>query len=452
MAIAGVVTIASLFMFVSSELPKYRAAFLYAFGPYEFVRSVQDLSAQRDAAGGLFNAESIRAANPDWTGGAFLNRHVHGRGLADHTMRAVTTPNNDTLYTSAILELSATPVELVVPSVGERYLSVALMDVFTDQFAHIGPRETGGERRVFWILGPEDTTPVPEGVTEVRATGHDVWLLARTFVSGQSDLEAARAAQQGISVRPVFPERPTNPFKTRVTEIGDAGNFVAVVNEALARNPAHPQSARAEAFSELGLGEEAHSGGHARRMWSLVTARAEAAISDEVNQQMSGQTGWSNPPANIGYYGDDDLTRSAIALIGFGALRQEDAIYYRMTKTENGDALDGAQTYQLVLPANVPAQAFWSIALYEPDETGRFFFYETETGRHSLNSGADELIVGGDGSVILQMGPERPTDPAVNWMPTPNGPFAAFFRVYLPEPAAVETGWTPPVLQLLAAE
>ena len=42
----------------NSQLPKYRDGFLYAYGPYEFVRSVQELSAQRDTEDGLFNRAS----------------------------------------------------------------------------------------------------------------------------------------------------------------------------------------------------------------------------------------------------------------------------------------------------------------------------------------------------------------------------------------------------------
>ncbi|MEM1148859.1 MAG: DUF1254 domain-containing protein, partial [Pseudomonadota bacterium] len=444
---AGVVSlllIVGAVLFVRAEIPKYRAAFLYAYGPYEFTRSIQDFSGQREGEGGLFNAGAIRSMDPDWSGGAVLNRHMHNVNLTDYTLRTVTTPNNDTLYTSAVLELSQTPVEIIVPAVGERYLSIALMDIFTDQFAHIGPRETAGLGRRYWVVGPDTATNPPEGVSVIRATGNDVWFLARTFVSGRRDLEAARAAQQGIIVRPVDPDARPNPFSMKVTNIRDPENFVAVVNETLSRNPDHPQSARAAEFSSLGLGPQARLGPLNRRLWALVTGRAEAAISEQVEQQMSATLGWSQPPDNIGSYGEDDLTRAAIALIGFGALRRSDAIYYRMTRTQDGAALDGTQPYRMTLPANVPAQAFWSIALYAPDETGRFFFYKTATGRHSLHSDSDGLAINADGSITLEIGPVQPSAPEANWMPTPNGPFAAFFRLYLPEPEAVREGWRPP--------
>lgn len=432
------------FLHLRGQMPQYRSAFLYAYGPYEFTRSIQDLSGQREGEGGLFNSDSIRASYPDWTGDAFLNRHVHNTNLTDHRLRTVTTPNNDTLYTSAVLELSQTPVEVIVPEVGERYLSIALMDVFTDQFAHIGPRETDGRGGQYWIVGSNQTISPPAGTIVIPAPGNDVWLLARTFVSGASDLEAARAAQQGIIVRPVDPDSQPKAFDTRVTDIADSANFVAVVNEVLSRNRDHPQSARVADFSGVGLGPDSTPGAVERRLWSVVTPRAEAAITEQVGQHMSSAVGWSQPPKNMGDYGEDDTTRAGIALIGFGALRLSDAMYYRMTKTEDGAHLDGTQRYEMTLPANVPAQAFWSIALYEPDETGRFFFYENPTGRYALNSGSDGLTPNADGTVTLHIGPDAPSGGQANWMPTPDGPFAAFFRVYLPDEEAVAEGWMPP--------
>ena len=297
------------FLLLRAQIQLYQNGFLYAYGPYEFTRSIQELSMQIDSDNQQFSADAAKTAHPDWTGGAFLNRHSHSKVLADQTFRSVTTPNNDTLYTSAVLELSATPVELVLPAIGGRYQSVALMDLFTDQFAHIGPRETGGEAGVYWIIGPEDDTPVPANVKVIRATGNDVWLLGRTFVSGAGDLDAARAAQSGMTVRPVFPDRPTRPFSTLVTDITDSANFLAVTNEALARNSHHPHSARADQYKAIGIGPDAGTGTWSDFLWARLTARIEAAMSEQINQTLAAGAGWSKPSRTIGFYGEDDTFR-----------------------------------------------------------------------------------------------------------------------------------------------
>ncbi|MDI1363814.1 MAG: DUF1254 domain-containing protein, partial [bacterium] len=53
--------------------------------------------------------------------GAAINRLNHNRALADHTSRQVTTPNNDTLYSIAFLDLTQGPATLTIPPTGGRY-------------------------------------------------------------------------------------------------------------------------------------------------------------------------------------------------------------------------------------------------------------------------------------------------------------------------------------------
>ena len=48
---------------------------------------------------------------------------VHVRNLANHRHRAVTTPNNDTLYSTAQLDLSAGPVTITLPAAGVAILT-----------------------------------------------------------------------------------------------------------------------------------------------------------------------------------------------------------------------------------------------------------------------------------------------------------------------------------------
>ena len=65
------------------------------------------------------------------------NRLGHRRTLSDATSRWVTTPNNDTLYSSAWLDLSGGPILLTVPSLPNRYHSAAMKDMFTDNFGSV---------------------------------------------------------------------------------------------------------------------------------------------------------------------------------------------------------------------------------------------------------------------------------------------------------------------------
>ena len=58
-------------------------------------------------------------------GGQALDRFAHGRQLTTARDKEVTTPNNDTLYSSAWLDLAQGPVSLATPDSGTGYWSVA---------------------------------------------------------------------------------------------------------------------------------------------------------------------------------------------------------------------------------------------------------------------------------------------------------------------------------------
>lgn len=129
-----------------------------------------------------------------------FNRVLHRRNLADHTARAVTTPNCDTFYSSAHLDLSNGPVLASLPTLRDRYFSVAFMNAYTDNFGYVGTRATsGGEGGLTLIAGPTWQGRAPVGSRVLRSTTNDVWMLARIFASGPSDLRAANQAQDQSS-------------------------------------------------------------------------------------------------------------------------------------------------------------------------------------------------------------------------------------------------------------
>ncbi|MBV8393661.1 MAG: DUF1254 domain-containing protein, partial [Alphaproteobacteria bacterium] len=117
-----------------------------------------------------------------------LNRFFHVPVLATPNSRRVTTPNVDTLYSSAWLDLSAEPLFLTVPEMDKRYYSFAFMDMFTNNFAYVCRRLDGGKPRPRMIVGPAWQGDVDRDVTLVRSPTNGVWLLGRVLVDGPSDM------------------------------------------------------------------------------------------------------------------------------------------------------------------------------------------------------------------------------------------------------------------------
>lgn len=434
---------------LSSISTDIRAPLLYAFGLYEFARRIQILSGQLSGSS-QFDADRVEEQIPDWNGEPLINREIHVRELSDPSSRAVTTPNNDTLYTSAILDLTAGPVEVVAPESRERYVSIAFMNPFNDQVAYIGTRATDGRGGRFWVVGPGHSSDVPDDVTPIRVKSNDLWMLGRVFVAGEDDLADARAVQSQISARAVNPAKPVRHFVTKPPERADAKSFLALTNEILARNPAASHTARASIFEAFGIipGRlDAFEGlsPDKKFAWSRAVDQVEDKIMAQVKADEKNAIGWTTPPRILGNYGTNDTIRAGTALVGFGALTVDEAVYYNSSTDAAGTPLNGDQTYRMVLPAaGVPTDAFWSLSMYAISSDQRLFFYENELGRFSINSHSDGLLFQPDGSIILAFQRERPSDPSLVWMPTPEGAFKCVFRAYLPGRAIREGRWTPP--------
>src|SRR5262249_39507483 len=71
------------------------------------------------------------------------NRFDHFESFPDATRKDVVSPNVDTLYSSAWLDLSKEPIVLSVPDTGKRFYMMQMLDAWTNVIASPGTRTTG---------------------------------------------------------------------------------------------------------------------------------------------------------------------------------------------------------------------------------------------------------------------------------------------------------------------
>jgi hypothetical protein len=369
--------------------------------------------------------------------GSQMNVFMHLQNLADHRARTATTPNNDTLYSVAQVDLSHGPVTITLPPSGDRYLSLALMDAYTNNFAILGTRTTGANGVTFTLVGPNDAAG---GANIVRSPTRHVWALARTLVNGPHDLEAARQVQRGISMQgpAVEPYPPSAPRGAAWPE------FFASVARLMADNPP-PLTDRAilEIMAPLGLDDFDPSRFSAARAAAIeagvALARADAARGGLESGGFI--EGWSYPNARLGDFGQDYAHRAGVAIGGLGALPPVEAMYMRAEGSLPRALFDGGASWRLHFPADrlIPVHSFWSLSLYEATGDGQFFFTENPLSRYSIGDRTPGLTMNGDGSLDIWIGHENPgTDKASNWLPAPHGPFALFMRAFLPKPELLE--------------
>ena len=105
----------------------------------------------------------------------------------------------------------------------------------------------------------------------------------------------------------------------------------------------------------------------------------------------------------------------------------------------NGEWLDGGRAYTLHVPADPPAQLFWSATVYDAHTR---CLINNELGRGDRGSRDEDLRVNDDGSVDLLFGPIAPTGHESNWIQTiPGGHWFSYVRFYGPLEPYFDHSW-----------
>jgi hypothetical protein len=372
-------------------------------------------------------AMSGRGAMP-----AGLNRFGHARQLAGPQSRGVTAPNNDTLYSSAWLDLSQGPVTLTIPPTGERYISVAGMSMFTDNNFVLGTRTSGGAGGRYTIVGPGQSG---SGPNVVRLETPQGWLLARTLVDGPDDLPAVHGLQDALGL--TGPKGVAPPaFAVRSAPALEYFTSVAAL---LKSNP--PPATDGALFARIApLGLTAQGGFDPTRFDAAAVAQIDAGVADARRAMQAlrvggGVQGWSYPRSTLGDFNQDYAFRAAVALAGLAALPPAEAMYMN-PMGDRGRMFTGEGPYRLSFPVGqLPAvDAFWSLTMYEATPDGQFFLVENPLRRYSIGDRTPGLKTNADGSLDLWIARSDPGgDRSANWLPAPvSGPFTLSFRAYLP--------------------
>lgn len=111
--------------------------------------------------------------------------------------------------------------------------------------------------------------------------------------------------------------------------------------------------------------------------------------------------------------------------------------YISGLRDSEGDLLNGDDTYRLNVPADTPAEDFWSVIVYSMKTKG-FIRGAERVGLASPN--IDSMAANDDGSVDIYFAPEAPEGFESNWIPTGEDWFI-LFRLYGPSKGWFESGW-----------
>jgi hypothetical protein len=384
---------------------------------------------------------------------------------------AIITPNSDTPYSLAWLDLRAEPIVLSVPAVEKsRYYSVMLCDGNTFNYGYIGSRATGSESGDYLVAGPDWKGDAPSGIKKVFRSSTQFSLAAyRTQLFNPDDMPNVVKIQSGYKVQPLStylkqaapPAAPPVNFPPINAEMVKT-NFFQYLEFALQFAPAGPEEKAIRAkLSSIGIGAGKTIDLSPEQKAAVAEGMKAGSekVDDTVSHLGTKINGWNiaSITGDRAFFNGDWLKRAAAAKAGIYGNDAVEAMY-PLTKTlANGEALDGSKhKYTLTFAADQfpPVNAFWSVTMYDGKTQ---LLIENPINRYLINSPMlPSMKKNADGSLTLYIQKDSPgADKESNWLPAPNDLIYLVMRLYWPKatpPSILPAGegtWKPAEIQLV---
>ena len=373
-------------------------------------------------------------------GGLFgVNRVFSQSALSNASSRTVVAPNVDTLYSVAVVDLRGGPVVLHVPRITDKYWVYQFIDAWTDSFAYIGTRTTGG-RAGTWLVAPAGWRgATPSGMGRITSPTPQLFLLGRWFVTRAVRRTAARGRA---------PHGDASTSGRGPTHAGDRTSTRPAANRGDGRC-AILRRARRRARGER---SRDHRGSPCTRKLRVARHRARPPSRGAGHGRGSRRAGRRcrggrrthprrGPRQRRGRERlGESLDRRHLHRFARARARRPGRLgrqragrggVPRALVDPDGRPLDGRHTYRMHFAAGAspPVRAFWSLTLYGPDQ----FLVDNPLHRFAISTRSPGFRRAADGSFDIWIGNRPPASGTSNWLPAPPGPFLLALRMYLPD-------------------
>lgn len=384
------------------------------------------------------------------------------------------TGNTSTIYTWTYTDLAndgPTVIELpqgmlgVVDDMGFRYVT---------DLGIAGPDKGKGGK--YLILPPGYEGDVPDGYFVVRPATFGNWIFMRAYISDGIE-KAAQGVKDNLKIYPLSMAE-NQPEPEFISMSGRVGYNAVLPNDYSFWNMANQviQEEPIDAFDAETLGLLAAIGikkGVAfapdMRMEAILTdavaigngyARANTIYPQDADQRIYGpESEWVMAFANKdSTFLSDGVRRYDSRLwMHYNAVVVTPAMAVTKPGTGSdygiaglgagGQVLDGAKTYKLTLPPNVPAKDFWSVVVYDPQTRSEL---QTDQQFPALDSYKEDLVQNADGSYDIYFAPEAPEGQEGNWLQTiPEKSWFIILRMYGPLEPWLDKTWKPSEIELV---
>ncbi|WP_228012777.1 DUF1254 domain-containing protein, partial [Vibrio sp. OPT18] len=357
------------------------------------------------------------------------------------------------------LDLSG-PMVIDIPRTDNRYYIVQLLDAYSDSIEDLHVKNVGDQGSKVLLVNKGWAGEVPEGIDRVvESRTPMVWLIQRTGVFGEQDLNDALVIHDKFLSYPLDQlgaEHDIVELKASTGRIPPMARpegleWYSLIDRELRKSPIPEDAAIVDQFQQIGIG-----GSTPFNPEALTSAQKKGLMrAIESSQQIIQYAGRSIGDVNNGWsmmyeggrYGNDYLSRASINMRAAGLNVPERALYPNRYTDSNGEQLSGDNQYRMTMPADAPADAFWSLTMYDAKN---LFMVENFIERYSISTNRrDELKYAEDGTLPICIQYVKPSDPTCNWLPAPQDDFYLHMRLYEPTQAVLDNEYPLPQVEKL---
>ncbi|MEJ2487218.1 MAG: DUF1254 domain-containing protein [Anaerolineales bacterium] len=375
----------------------------------------------------------------------------------------VPTGNQSTIYAYNILTLGEEPMVLVVPPNVVGFVGDAWQRPQGD-LGRPGPDRGEGGKYLLVPPGYEGEIPVEGYYIESCATKNIFWLLRGFVIDGDTETTVKNLKQAKLYPlsNPEAPQEYLNASKMPAYCIPPRGGaYYDLIAEALNEETVQAHDRVMMGMATI-LGIEKGKPFNPDDKTRAILAEAEK-VAFAMNATLSFKSVAPTAPA---YPGTDSkwefcfqtnspsfdaehhlelYERAAFthqAMTGANAmvlkLRGKGSKYIFTSRDSDGNHLDGSHSYILNVPANIPAQDFWELCVYD---TKTRSIINTGRPMSAINSYMN-LPANSDGSINIYFGPTPPLEGEDSWIKTkPGEGFFMYFRFYGPLEPFYDKSW-----------
>ncbi len=401
--------------------------------------------------------QSIDESSATYSGGFGKWLHFGTSSPADQD---IPSPNNDSPYSYAWVDLRAEPWVLTMPQIeADRFYTSQWDDMWGFVLENAGSVFDGNDGVNVLLASPTWQGKTPDGIKRVvRGDSDFLGSLTRTQLKFTEDFPNVQAIQGEYKLQPLSaylgeeapPAAPAIDWLPWNEGLEKTEDFWVYANFLLQFTTLNPEDAPVQERAEK-IGITAGKDWDPKSLDPAIRKAIAAGMKEAIDSLQKGTTHIDDPSLFFRTRKDlnkDYYNRALGTLVGAFGNWKSISVYYAVPKDNQGELFDGSKSnYELTFSADQtpPVKFFWSWTMYSLPNR---WLVDNPIDRYSIGSATPALKYADDGSLSLYFYKDSPGgDKESNWLPSPDGPFWLVLRTYGPDESILNGTYALPTVR-----